>query len=80
MGFVHITNIYPLLKESGYESIVFNSSIAAVKAFPVLSAYSASKGIYTFLHISISHHCKSNLLNLNEMAQKDMKWIMIRRK
>ncbi|TKY65986.1 Tropinone reductase 1 [Spatholobus suberectus] len=41
----HLSQLaYPLLKESGYGSIVFISSIAGVNAIPVLSAYSASKG------------------------------------
>jgi len=37
---------HPLLKESGSGNIVFISSIAGVQAIPLLSAYSASKGIY----------------------------------
>ncbi|CAL0302684.1 unnamed protein product [Lupinus luteus] len=35
---------YPFLKASGYGSIVFISSIAGFKAFPVNSVYAASKG------------------------------------
>ncbi|XP_027350345.1 tropinone reductase homolog isoform X2 [Abrus precatorius] len=35
---------HPLLKNSGYGSIVFLSSIAGLKAFPVISSYAASKG------------------------------------
>ncbi|KAE9618091.1 putative tropinone reductase I [Lupinus albus] len=35
---------YPFLKASGYGSIVFISSIAGLKAHPLLSVYAASKG------------------------------------
>ncbi|BAT84502.1 Tropinone reductase-like protein [Vigna angularis] len=35
---------HPFLKQSGYGSIVFISSVSAVKAVPVLSVYAASKG------------------------------------
>jgi len=42
----HLTQLaHPLLKESGSGNIVFISSIAGVQAIPLLSAYSASKGI-----------------------------------
>nr|XP_007140491.1 hypothetical protein PHAVU_008G117000g [Phaseolus vulgaris]ESW12485.1 hypothetical protein PHAVU_008G117000g [Phaseolus vulgaris] len=41
----HLTQLaHPLLKESGSGNIVFISSITGVKAIPLLSAYSASKG------------------------------------
>ncbi|XP_068485305.1 tropinone reductase 1-like [Phaseolus vulgaris] len=41
----HLTQLaHPLLKESGFGNIVFISSIAGVKALPLSSAYSASKG------------------------------------
>ncbi|XP_027925890.1 tropinone reductase homolog isoform X2 [Vigna unguiculata] len=35
---------HPFLKQSGYGSVVFISSVAGVKAVPVLSIYAASKG------------------------------------
>lgn len=35
---------YPLLKQSGYGSIVFTSSIAGLQAIPILSVYGATKG------------------------------------
>ncbi|KAK7373791.1 hypothetical protein VNO80_07211 [Phaseolus coccineus] len=35
---------HPLLKASGYGNIVFVSSVAGLKAFPLCSAYAASKG------------------------------------
>lgn len=35
---------HPLLKQSGYGSIVFTSSIAGLKAIPTLSVYAATKG------------------------------------
>ncbi|XP_068485304.1 tropinone reductase 1-like [Phaseolus vulgaris] len=35
---------HPFLKQSGYGSIVLISSIAGVKAVPVVSVYAASKG------------------------------------
>ncbi|XP_027925893.1 tropinone reductase homolog At5g06060-like [Vigna unguiculata] len=41
----HLTQLaHPLLKQSGYGSIVFISSIAGAKAIASLSAYSAAKG------------------------------------
>jgi len=44
----HLTQLaHPLLKQSGYGSIVFISSIAGAKAIPSLSTYSAAKGIHT---------------------------------
>jgi len=36
---------HPLLKASGYGSIVFISSIASFKVVPLCSIYSSSKGI-----------------------------------
>ncbi|PNX98654.1 tropinone reductase [Trifolium pratense] len=35
---------YPLLKQSGYGSVVFTSSVAGLKAIPTLSVYAATKG------------------------------------
>lgn len=35
---------HPLLKESGYGSVVFTSSVAGLKAIPTLSVYAATKG------------------------------------
>ncbi|GAU37909.1 hypothetical protein TSUD_163460 [Trifolium subterraneum] len=35
---------HPLLKQSGYGSIVFTSSVGGLKAVPTLSLYSATKG------------------------------------
>jgi len=43
---------YPLLKESGYGSIVFISSVGGLKAFDACSIYAASKG--TFMLISLN--------------------------
>jgi len=37
---------HPLLKASGYGSIVFISSISGLKALPYISAYASSKGIF----------------------------------
>lgn len=42
---------HPLLKASGYGSIVFISSIAGLKALPICSIYAASKGMLSYLHI-----------------------------
>jgi len=39
---------HPLLKQSGYGSIVFTSSIAGLKAIPTLSVYAATKGTFPF--------------------------------
>lgn len=39
---------YPLLKASGYGSIVFISSISGLKALPLCSIYGASKGRFLF--------------------------------
>ena len=48
----HLTQLaHPLLKESGSGNIVFISSITGVKAIPLLSAYSASKGICILIFI-----------------------------
>ncbi|CAJ2670461.1 unnamed protein product [Trifolium pratense] len=35
---------YPLLKQSGYGSVVFTSSIAGLKAIPMVSVYASTKG------------------------------------
>ncbi|XP_045794787.1 tropinone reductase 1-like [Trifolium pratense] len=35
---------YPLLKQSGYGSVVFTSSIAGLKAIPMVSIYASTKG------------------------------------
>lgn len=44
----HISQLaYPLLKASGLGNIVFISSVAGGMALPALSAYSASKGLYS---------------------------------
>jgi len=46
----HLTQLaYPLLKESGYGSIVYISSVSGFKGVPNLSAYSATKGIYILI-------------------------------
>lgn len=45
-GPYHLCQIsYPILKESGYGSIVFVSSVAGVTALPKISIYAASKGM-----------------------------------
>jgi Tropinone reductase 1 len=40
---------HPLLKQSGYGSVVFTSSVAGLKAIPTLSVYAATKGMFAFL-------------------------------
>jgi len=42
---------YPLLKESGYGSIVFISSVGGLKAFNACSIYAASKGTFSYVYI-----------------------------
>lgn len=44
---------HPLLKASGYGSIVFNSSIASSVAIPLSSVYAASKGIILLTYLVI---------------------------
>jgi len=45
---------HPFLKQSGYGSIVFISSVAGVKAVPVISVYAASKGMLSISSFSIT--------------------------
>jgi Tropinone reductase 1 len=40
---------HPLLKQSGYGSVVFTSSVTSLKAVPTLSVYAATKGMFAFL-------------------------------
>ncbi|KAK7256787.1 hypothetical protein RIF29_30268 [Crotalaria pallida] len=41
----HLSQLaHPLLKASGYGNIIFNSSVAGLKALPAVSVYAASKG------------------------------------
>lgn len=41
---------HPLLRESGYGSVVFISSTAGLRGFPFFSAYAASKGVFHYNH------------------------------
>lgn len=43
---------HPLLKESGYGSIVSMSSILGLRPLPLCSIYAASKGIFYYFRIS----------------------------
>lgn len=40
---------YPLLKASGDASVVFISSVCGLVGLPNISAYAASKGVYTYM-------------------------------
>lgn len=44
---------HPLLKASATANIVFISSVAGVVAFPTISIYASSKGIYTYFISSV---------------------------
>lgn len=50
---------HPLLKESGYGSIVFTSSIAGLKAFSLLSVYAATKGTFVSSSLHPINYCDS---------------------
>jgi len=60
---------HPLLKASGYGNIVFISSVAGLKAFPLCSAYAASKGTFPYLYIPMirRYHHKLELQKIISM-------------
>jgi len=60
---------HPLLKASGCGNIVFISSISGLKAFPLCTAYAASKGTFPYLYIPviIRHHDKLELQKIINM-------------
>jgi len=45
---------HPLLKESGYGSIVSISSILGLRPYPLCSIYAASKGMFYYFRISFN--------------------------
>lgn len=60
---------HPLLKASGYGNVVFISSVSGLKAFPLCTAYAASKGTFPYLYIPVirSHHDKLELHKIIHM-------------
>ncbi|CAJ1800600.1 unnamed protein product [Sphenostylis stenocarpa] len=65
----HLSQLaYPLLKESGYGSIVSISSIASVKAHNVISAFSAAKGAMNQLTKNIALEWAKDNIRANAVA------------
>ncbi|KAK7339693.1 hypothetical protein VNO77_20374 [Canavalia gladiata] len=59
---------HPLLKKSGYGSIVFVSSIVSLKGTPLLSAYSASKGAMNQFTKNIAWEWAKDNIRANAVA------------
>ncbi|KEH22977.1 putative tropinone reductase I [Medicago truncatula] len=59
---------YPLLKESGYGSIVFISSVGGLKAFDACSIYAASKGAINQLTKNIALEWAKDNIRANVVA------------
>ncbi|RDY11121.1 hypothetical protein CR513_04252 [Mucuna pruriens] len=59
---------HPLLKASGYGSIVFISSVAGLKAFPLCSIYAASKGALNQFTSNIALEWAKDNIRANTVA------------
>ncbi|KAI9089709.1 hypothetical protein K1719_029002 [Acacia pycnantha] len=65
----HLSQLaHPLLKASGCGSIVFISSIAGVKAMPLLSAYAASKGAMNQVTKNLAMEWAKDNIRVNMVA------------
>ncbi|KAK4268725.1 hypothetical protein QN277_025337 [Acacia crassicarpa] len=65
----HLSQLaHPLLEASGYGSIVFISSIAGLKAMPLLSAYAASKGAMNQITKNLAMEWAKDNIRVNAVA------------
>ncbi|XP_014514897.1 tropinone reductase homolog [Vigna radiata var. radiata] len=64
---------HPLLKASGYGNIVFISSIAGLKAFPLCTAYAASKGALNQFTKNIALEWAKDNIRANAVASGPVK-------
>ncbi|XP_050912791.1 tropinone reductase homolog At5g06060 isoform X3 [Lathyrus oleraceus] len=68
---------HPLLKESGYASIVFISSIAGLKAFEFSSAYAASKGAMNQFTKNVALEWAKDNIRANVVAPGPVKTLLL---
>ncbi|KAK7395246.1 hypothetical protein VNO78_15796 [Psophocarpus tetragonolobus] len=68
---------YPLLKASGYGSIVFISSISGLKAFPYSSIYASSKGAMNQLTKNIALEWAKDHIRANAVAPGVVKTVLL---
>ncbi|XP_058768603.1 tropinone reductase homolog At5g06060-like [Vicia villosa] len=68
---------HPLLKESGYGSIVFISSIGGLKAFDVSSAYAASKGAMNQFAKNVALEWAKDNIRANVVAPGPVKTLLL---
>ncbi|XP_058739669.1 tropinone reductase homolog At5g06060-like isoform X1 [Vicia villosa] len=68
---------HPLLKESGYGSIVFISSIGGLKAFDVSSAYAASKGAMNQFAKNVASEWAKDNIRANVVAPGPVKTLLL---
>ncbi|KAK7292918.1 hypothetical protein RJT34_15776 [Clitoria ternatea] len=74
----HLSQLaYPLLKASGYGSIVFISSISGLKALPLCSAYAASKGAMNQLAKNIALEWAKDNIRANVVAPGPVRTLML---
>ncbi|KOM38068.1 hypothetical protein LR48_Vigan03g145000 [Vigna angularis] len=64
---------HPLLKASGYGNIVFISSISGLKAFPLCTAYAASKGALNQFTKNIALEWAKDNIRANAVAPGPVK-------
>ncbi|XP_004492175.1 tropinone reductase homolog At5g06060-like [Cicer arietinum] len=68
---------YPLLKASGYGSIVFISSISGLKALPLCSIYGASKGAMNQLTKNLALEWSKDNIRANAVAPGPVKTLLL---
>ncbi|CAJ1800732.1 unnamed protein product [Sphenostylis stenocarpa] len=68
---------YPLLKASGYGSIVFISSIAGLKAFPLSSIYASSKGAMNQFTKNVALEWAKDNIRANAVAPGPIKTVLL---
>ncbi|RDX93379.1 Tropinone reductase-like, partial [Mucuna pruriens] len=75
----HLSQLaHPLLKESGYGSIVFISSIAGVNAIHLLSAYSASKGAMNQFTKNVALEWAKDNIRANAVAPGPVETVLLK--
>ncbi|XP_045791601.1 tropinone reductase homolog [Trifolium pratense] len=68
---------HPLLKQSGYENVVFISSIAGLKAIPVASVYAATKGAVNQFTKNLALEWAKDNIRANSVAPGPVKTILL---